>query len=73
MADPQMAKIGYIQRIVAGEGVAINDGVRHNLFFQNRQQRRRPGIGNHRCIDLAARFNRPKIGYLPAAPRPRLP
>lgn len=33
MIDPQMSEAGNIQRVVAGQGVTINDGVRHNLFF----------------------------------------
>ena len=31
--DPQMAKAGDRQRIVAGQRITINDGVRHDPFL----------------------------------------
>ena len=39
--DPQMPEASHSERVVAGQRVTINDGVGHNSFFQNRQQRRR--------------------------------
>ena len=37
MVDPQMPEAGDRQGIVAGQGVTIDDGVRHNPLLQDGQ------------------------------------
>ena len=54
--DPQMAEAGNIQGIVAGEGITIDDGVRHDPLLQDGQQGRRLGVGDDHRIDLPAPF-----------------
>ena len=43
MIDPHMAEAGHSEAIVAGQGIAIDDGIGHNPCFDDGQQR-----GGHR-------------------------
>ena len=56
VVDPQMPEARNVQSIVAGEGITIDDGVRHDPLLQDGHQGRRPGIGDDHCIDLSAPF-----------------
>ena len=52
VVDPPMPEAGNIEGIVAGEGITIDDGVRHDPLLQDGQQGRRLGIGDDHRIDL---------------------
>ncbi len=54
--DPSMPEAGNIQSIVAGQCIALDDGIGHHSFLQDGEQRGRFGISNDDRIDLSAPF-----------------
>ena len=64
MIDRHMAEAGHSEAIVAGQGIAIDDGIGHNPCFDDGQQRGGSGVGDdhhaaahHQSTDCA-RFHR---------------
>ena len=53
VVEPQMPEAGEGERIVAGEGITIDDGVGHDPLLQDWHQGRGLGVGDDHGIDLA--------------------
>lgn len=54
MVDPMMMEARDIEDVVAAEGIGIDHRIEFDFGLDDRQQRRRTGVGDHRGVDPAA-------------------
>ena len=70
MIDPKMAKGRHIQRVVTGQGNAVDNAVRHNHLFHNRQEGFALGIGDDLGVHAAASLKDAKDRDFARSPAP---
>ena len=68
-----MMKLRHIQHVIDLEAVRVHNAVGQCFLADDGDQRRGLGVWNDGGVHLPPRFNKPKTGTFPAAPRPLRP
>ena len=63
MIDAVMDKTAHVQLVVAAQTIGINNTVRHDFLFDDRESRFRLGIIHHNGIDPSVAFQNAKDNH----------